>query len=579
MKRLSLLFQRPLMAVCSLILAVLYSITMPILALLMQWITNSLVENQGIDFQQIFICLGFAIGIFILSALYVLTKDKLINFIIRTEKRRIFNQLFSKNISDFREDNTSTYTTVLNQDIYIIEQDYFETLYSIVGAVSTVIASLVIVWSIYFKIVFIMLGLMVLGLVIPNLLGAKMGQYKKEYLGSFGQFNGVIKDYFNAFEVIKAYRVLSNVIRSFNFYNDDLENKRLRSKLFEDLVLLSSNFTAFVLGLTMFLICAYYVSINEIRVGDMIAVVQLSNSIMNPIMMILLSLGQVVSAKKIWNHIDQIKLRKDGAGATNINIIEKHVSNKISFSKSIDFKHVSFAYPGKERNILNDINLTFKKGKKYAIVGMSGSGKTTLLKMILRYYDSYSGTITFDGHDYHQITDESVYDNITYMQQHSVMFNDTLEYNLTLGNNVSNKLLFQAIDKANLKQIIERLDKGLKTLVQENGNNFSGGEKKRIEICRALLKQSNIIIVDEFSFGLDNLTAKILEQELVGLDATVINVTHFLDKDILKLYDEIVVIEDGTIKEVGYFDDLYNKGSLFYRLIEKGGEIDEQDAS
>ena len=201
------------------------------------------------------------------------------------------------------------------------------------------------------------------------------------------------------------------------------------------------------------------------------------------------------------------------------------------------------------------------------------------MKLILRYYDSYLGSITFDEYDYHQINDEVVYDNITYMQQHSVMFNDTLEYNLTLGNTVSEELLSQSIDKANLKGIIERLDKGIKTIVQENGNNFSGGEKKRIEICRALLKQSNIIIVDEFSFGLDNLTAKTLEQELVSLDATVINVTHFLEKDILKLYDEIIVIEDGTIKEVGYFDDLYKKGFLFYRLIEKGGLINEQHAS
>ena len=240
MKRFSLLFQRPLLAIGSLILAVLYSIMMPMLAILMQWITNSLVENQGIDFFQIFICLGFAIGIFILSTLYVLTKDRLINSIIKNEKQRIFNQLFSKNISDFREDNTSTYTTILNQDIYIIERDYFETLYSIIGAVSTVIVSLVIMWSIYFKIVFIMLGLVVIGLAIPNLLGSKMGKYKKEYLGSFGQFNGVIKDYFNAFEVIKSYRVLKNIISSFNFYNNDLENKRLRSKLFEDFVLVSS---------------------------------------------------------------------------------------------------------------------------------------------------------------------------------------------------------------------------------------------------------------------------------------------------------------------------------------------------
>ncbi|ETS92789.1 ABC transporter ATP-binding protein [Veillonella sp. AS16] len=575
MKRFSLLFQKPLMAISSLTLAILYAIALPALALLIQWITNTLVEKQEISSTQVMISLGFAVAVLGISALYVYVKDRLINSIIRMEKNRIFTEVFSKNISDFRKNNTSVYTSVLNQDIYIIEDDYFETLYSIVGGIATVIAAFVIMWFIYYKIIFIMLGLVIAGLIIPNLLGTKMGKYKNEYLVSFGQFNGVIKDYFNAFEVIKAYRVLVNVINSFGRYNNALESKRLKSKLFEDIVLVVSNFAAFMLSLAMFLICAYYVSINEIRVGDMVAVVQLSNSIMSPIMMILLSLGRVISAKKVWNNIDEIKLRKSG-----VHDIDKlHDTDRIQFSKSIEFKDVSFAYPGKEQNTLQDINIAFEKGKKYAIVGMSGSGKTTLLKMILRYFDSYSGSISIDGYEYSKIDDESVYENITYMQQHSVMFNDTLEYNLTLGNTVSDNLLYQAIDKANLRKTVDKLPKGLKTIVQENGINFSGGEKKRIEICRALLKKSDIVIVDEFSFGLDNLTAKILERELVGLDATVINVTHFLDEDILRLYDEIIVLEDGSIREVGCFDELYDNGSLFYRLIEKGGEMNEQHAS
>ena len=577
MKRFSLLFQKPLMAISSLTLAILYAIALPALALLIQWITNTLVEKQEISSAQVMISLGFAVAVLGISALYVYVKDRLINSIIRMEKNRIFTEVFSKNISDFRKNNTSVYTSVLNQDIYIIEDDYFETLYSIVGGIATVIAAFVIMWFIYYKIIFIMLGLVIAGLIIPNLLGTKMGKYKNEYLVSFGQFNGVIKDYFNAFEVIKAYRVLVNVINSFGRYNNALESKRLKSKLFEDIVLVVSNFAAFMLSLAMFLICAYYVSINEIRVGDMVAVVQLSNSIMSPIMMILLSLGRVISAKKVWNNIDEIKLRK--SGVHDIDIDKLHDTDRIQFSKSIEFKDVSFAYPGKEQNTLQDINIAFEKGKKYAIVGMSGSGKTTLLKMILRYFDNYSGSISIDGYEYSKIDDESVYDNITYMQQHSVMFNDTLEYNLTLGNTVSDNLLAQAIDKANLRKTVDKLAKGLKTIVQENGINFSGGEKKRIEICRALLKKSDIVIVDEFSFGLDNLTAKILERELVGLDATVINVTHFLDEDILRLYDEIIVLEDGSIREVGCFDELYDNGSLFYRLIEKGGEVNEQHAS
>ena len=123
-------------------------------------------------------------------------------------------------------------------------------------------------------------------------------------------------------------------------------------------------------------------------------------------MMILLSLGQVVSSKKIWNHIDQIKLRK----ITQLILIqlEKPINNQINFSKSIDFKHISFAYPGKERNILNDINLSFKKVKICNCRHIWELVRLTLLKLILRYYDSYLGSITFDEYDYHQINDSSV---------------------------------------------------------------------------------------------------------------------------------------------------------------------------
>ena len=146
---------------------------------------------------------------------------------------------------------------------------------------------------------------------------------------------------------------------------------------------------------------------------------------------------------------------------------------------------------------------------------MSGSGKSTIIKLILRYFDDYSGAIYFDNHEYRDISDNSVYEHITYMQQHSVIFNDTLRNNLTLGEEISDESIYCAIQKTNLLDTVDRLTEGLDTVVNENGDNFSGGERKRIEICRALLRKSDIFIADEFATGLDNYTAKVLEKELV----------------------------------------------------------------
>lgn len=565
--RFGLIFQKPIVASITLFLAVINSIIFPGLAILMQWITNSLIDNRKLEPLQILAGICFIFLALLVSAIYVWVKDRLINAVIKNEKNKIFIDIYKKNICEFRKTNTAVYSSILNQDIYIVENDYFETIFSVVGAISAVSTSLIIMWFIYYKVVFIILALVIAGVLLSNLIGIRMGKYKNEYLTCFGEFNRRTKDFFNAFELIKSYRIIGNILKTFEDLNQNLENKRLRSKLLEDTVALFSNFLAIFLGMAMFLICASYVSAGELRVGDMVAVVQLSNSIMSPIMMIIISLAQILSAKKVWTRIDEIKsystrneAKKEGA-----------ISCSIPFNNSIAIKCVSYRYLGEVEEAVHNINIEFKKKKKYAIIGMSGSGKSTIIKLILRYFDDYSGAIYFDNHEYRDISDNSVYEHITYMQQHSVIFNDTLRNNLTLGEEISDESIYCAIQKTNLLDTVDRLTEGLDTVVNENGDNFSGGERKRIEICRALLRKSDIFIADEFATGLDNYTAKVLEKELVNLDATVINVTHYLDKENLKLYDELIVVDNGCVCERGSFDDLYLKGDILYKLIEKKG--------
>ncbi|MEF9953559.1 MAG: ATP-binding cassette domain-containing protein, partial [Clostridium sp.] len=234
--------------------------------------------------------------------------------------------------------------------------------------------------------------------------------------------------------------------------------------------------------------------------------------------------------------------------------------------KCIEVKAVKFSYT-EDRKALNDINLVFEKNKKYAIVGESGCGKSTLIKLIMRYYNDYEGTITIDDKDLKSIYSMDLYKIISMIQQNVFMFDDSIKENIRLFSNHSDEDVIKSCERAGIIGLINTLDKGINSLVGENGNRLSGGEKQRIAIARALINNTKVLILDESTSALDNETAYNLEKSLLQLeDLTMIVVTHKLIKNILIDYDEIIVMKDGYVIEKGSFDELINLKGYFYSL-------------
>ena len=280
----------------------------------------------------------------------------------------------------------------------------------------------------------------------------------------------------------------------------------------------------------------------EISVGTAIIIIQLSTHIVGPVKTSISLINQIKSVSLIVDKIDEILC--DSSEEIEDLSLEK-------FGKNIEIKNLNFSYSD-ERQALNNINLTFEKNKKYAIVGESGSGKSTLTKLLMRYYKNYTGEILIDNKNLQKILSHDLYKNISMIQQNVFMFDDSIKENIKLYADYSDDEILEVCGRSGLSNLISILPNGINSLVGENGNKLSGGEKQRIAIARSLINDTKILILDESTSALDNETAYNLETSLLSInDLTLVVVTHKLIKNILLSYDEIIVMKDGMIIEKG----------------------------
>ena len=260
-------------------------------------------------------------------------------------------------------------------------------------------------------------------------------------------------------------------------------------------------------------------------------------------------------------------------------IKDKKNAIEMSFEKTdIEFKNVSFSYDNK-RNVLNKINFKIPSGSSLAIVGPTGAGKSTISRLLFRFYDVSSGSILVNGKDVRDITQVSLRKNIGVVPQDTVLFNDTIYYNLSYGKiNADEKEIWEVARRAKLSELIKTLPDGMNTVVGERGLKLSGGEKQRVAIARTLLKNPPILILDEATSSLDTLTEKEIKVSLNNLakKRTSIIIAHRLstivDADKILVFEKGKIIEQGThsqlLKKKGLYADMWNT----QQTIEKAEE-------
>ncbi|KJZ80817.1 metal ABC transporter permease [Candidatus Liberibacter solanacearum] len=238
----------------------------------------------------------------------------------------------------------------------------------------------------------------------------------------------------------------------------------------------------------------------------------------------------------------------------------------------ITFDNVFFSY-NPNNDILKGISFKISPGKKTALVGKSGVGKSTISKLLYRLYDIQSGSIKIDSQDIQKVTRESLRQNIGIIPQETILFNDTLRYNILYSKpDASEEELFVAVEIAQLKSFIMNLPDGYDTIVGERGLKLSGGEKQRVSIARAILKNPSIMIFDEATSSLDTITERQIQKELdlLSENRTTLMIAHRLSTIVNA--DTIIVLNKGRVAEHGSHEDLISRGGIYSAMWKKQKE-------
>lgn len=252
---------------------------------------------------------------------------------------------------------------------------------------------------------------------------------------------------------------------------------------------------------------------------------------------------------------------------------EPALKNKIDaevlpdFNNSLILKDVSFYYG--EKQVLKNINIDIEKGKTVALVGPSGGGKSTLMDLIPRFHDPKSGTLKIDGHDYKDLTVESIRSQMGIVNQESFLFNDSIFNNIAFAKpDATEEEVIAAAKIANAHDFILNTENGYQTNVGDRGNKLSGGQKQRVCIARAVLANPPIMLLDEATSALDTESEKLVQEALNNLmkNRTSIVIAHRLST--IQHADKIVVIDKGEVVESGSHNELMNKNGLYRRLID-----------
>ncbi|TCO59158.1 ABC transporter ATP-binding protein [Caldanaerobacter subterraneus] len=534
-------------------------------AILFKIIVDTSVGNLNYSISTlIWYSVGFLIAVFTAETLSKAASAAFNKKVLIDYKQSIIESFIN---SRRRKITSSELISLLSNDVRMIETNYLTSLINIMEDVLLFIVSLYLILriNVYLTIVIFIFGWV--PVIVPQLFTKINQELKGQYLKKLERFTNRIKEMAQGFEVIKAFNIENKILNMASKDNKDAEMAGYKSDAFQGFQGALSIVSGFAMFFVNILVATYLVLRGYITVGSMIAAVQLMNYIVNPLISASVYATKIKSVEKI---ADKIQKEIIEVGKEEVSQGDK----SFEFRNSIEIKNLTFSYDGK-RNALSNINIKLDKGKKYTLVGESGCGKTTLLRVLLNHITDYEGQVLIDGVDIREFDPASYYRKVSIIQQDVFMFGDTLKNNICLYSECSEEELNEALKQSGLIQVVEKLPKGLDTIVGEGEVELSGGERQRIAIARALIKKAEILLIDEATAALDKVTASDIERTLINLDATVLAVTHKLDPEILKRYDEIFVMRDGEIIERGTLDELLEKRGYFYYMYNYG--IDEKE--
>lgn len=543
-----------------LVMAGIAMLILSIYNIVISWLLQTIIDivsgDSSMTILQVGIIAMITFLIFIAAyVIYRVARPKYLYQAMLCYKQKIFCKMIDKNLSSFRKENTSQYLSMYTNDAKMIEMYYFDSVLEMMDlTVSFVGALLLMLWYSPILTVFgLILSVLPIAASLP--IANKMAEAERKVSDGNGEFVSIVRDILQGFPVIKSFQAEKEMKKNFFRENERMEHLKYQSCYIEESINLWGTAASVMMRLGIFLIGAWMsVSGYGVTPGIVLVFLQLMNYVISPIERI----PSILAKRKA-----AIGLIEKMLVSVQINQ-EQMKENKIGMlKKGISLKDVSVSIGNK--NVLHHLNFEFEIGKKYAVVGSSGAGKSTLINTIMGGFSPVQGEVLFDGIDSREIQPESLFQVMALVQQSVFVFRDTIRNNITLFKEFDEEKVKKAADQAGLRELIDK--RGLNDSCGENGNKLSGGERQRIAIARALLRGSQVLLLDEATAALDNQTSyAVIDAVLSMKEMTEIIVTHRLEEKLLYQYDEILVMHAGEIVEKGTFQELMQKKGFFYSL-------------
>ena len=544
------------------VLAVTQTVLLTATNLMISWLIQQIIDlttgaDTGFTLSPILALTVAALGLEILAFAFAYhAKPKLIARGIGQYQEYVFSQLCKKGISAFSGENTSLYISALSNDSTAIETNYLANIFVILDSAVLCAGALALMFYYSPLLTVISVGLSLMPLLASLLTGNLVAKAEKQVSDRNEAYMTTLKDSLVGFSVIKSFRAESQMRRLFAEKVREVSDAKCLRRKMSILVQMLSVSAGSIVQFGVFLIGAYLsLSGAGLSAGTVLVFVQLLNFVIQPVGSVPQALAECKAARA---------LMEKAADALAENVRQEGTAVKTELCSGITLRDLSFAYEP-EKPILSGLNVTFEAGKSYAVVGASGSGKSTLLNLLMASDPSYTGSICFDGTELRQLSGEALYGMVSVIQQNVFIFNASIRDNITMFSDFPRDAVDRAIEMSGLSALIEA--RGEEYLCGENGSGLSGGEKQRISIARSLLKQSQVLLVDEATAALDARIAYQVSSAILDLSGlTRIVVTHALDEALLKRYDCILTLKNGSIAEAGTFDRLMENKGYFYSL-------------
>ena len=286
----------------------------------------------------------------------------------------------------------------------------------------------------------------------------------------------------------------------------------------------------------------------------------------------------------LWNDTEgyitcsELSCRTGLANNTLTSMLKKLEEQGLEKIDTVEFKDVSFKYEGAEKAMLNNVDFTAKVGEKIAIIGSTGAGKSTLVNLLMRFLDTTTGELLMNGVNIREFTEKELREQIAFVPQNRMLFEGTIRDNLRFGNeHATDEEMIQALKQAEAWEFVSSLEEGLDAHVEQKGDNFSGGQKQRLSIARALVKHASIYVYDDSFSALDAKTEAKLRANLAEINQQ--SIIFVVAQRISSVTDatKIIVLHEGNVVGIGTHDELKESNQIYQEIMNSQSSLEEME--